>query len=749
MKHPLIRTGRSLSGMVLVLLGLSAYGCGDSSTVTEPASLGNLSVSTGELQPKFNPSITSYTVELSTNVSSTTITASPRVAGDAIRIDNQPTSSKTVTLDSAGAEQSVNIVVTETGTGGTSKSYTVRVKRASLAGNNSLSNLTIAPGSLDLPFDQDSLSYKTNVENGIGSVTVTPTLSDPAATMTVNGQPAISGQPRSVDLNGGGQATAVTITVTAQNGSTKSYEITVSRGPSTNNNLRGLTISSGTLDPSFRASRTAYTVNVGGGVSSVRVRPTLADTTATITVNGETIASGQDSQSIGLGSPGAPPTIITIIVIAQNGSPKPYSVTVSRVASGNNSLSGLTIQPGSLDFKPDTTLYNVNVGNDVPSVAVSATKADSSAVISGDLPSSGRATIQLPTPGTTSILITVTAQNGTSKNYRINMIKAAPSGNNDLSRLTIEPGSLDFKPDTFTYDVNVGSGVESVLVRATKADPKASLSGDLGTSGRGTITLPAAGPTPTTTPISIRVTAQDGTFQTYLINVIKGAASSNNNLSALTVSVGSVEQTLNPSFSQSTREYTVDNVAPEVTEVIVRATKDDRNAVISGRLDNSGQATIPLEGGNPSTTIISFKVTAPDNTSKDYKITVNRAAPVPKPDKPAAPTMMREDDSCTRVFTTGLCFPPTSDTDNETREKRPRFIIPAPKEGETPHLFIDNQEDTRAEYSTTGRTLKPGRDLDNGPHMITTTLSNGGGASPQSDPLSIKINTSEPGNVES
>lgn len=124
--------------MVLILFGLSAYGCGDSATVTEPASLGNLSVSEGTLTPRFSPDTTSYTVQLSTDVSNTTITATPRVAGDTIRIDNQLTSTQTIDLDAPGTEKSVNIVVTETGTGGTSKSYTVRVKRAPLAGDNSL-----------------------------------------------------------------------------------------------------------------------------------------------------------------------------------------------------------------------------------------------------------------------------------------------------------------------------------------------------------------------------------------------------------------------------------------------------------------------------------------------------------------------------------------------------------------------------------------------------------------------------------
>ncbi len=67
-----------LAAAFLLVIGLIAYGCGDSATVSEPAELGNLSVATGTLQPAFNPATTNYTVELSSNVSSTIITASPR-----------------------------------------------------------------------------------------------------------------------------------------------------------------------------------------------------------------------------------------------------------------------------------------------------------------------------------------------------------------------------------------------------------------------------------------------------------------------------------------------------------------------------------------------------------------------------------------------------------------------------------------------------------------------------------------------
>jgi trimeric autotransporter adhesin len=634
MKPSYIRTGRSLAGMVLVLLGLSTYGCGDSATQTQPAELGSLSVSDGALDPQFNPATTSYFVQLSTDRSSTTITASPRVAGDTIRIDNQQTTSQTITLESPGTEKSINIVVTETGTGGTSKSYTVRVKRASLAGNNSLANLTVSPGTLAIPFDKDSPNYTVSVANNIERITVTPTLSDPLATMTVNGQPASSGQPSTVDLNGGGQTTTITITITAQDRSTKSYEVSVSRGPSNNNNLQGLTVSSGSLDPTFRANRTAYTVTVGSGVTSVTVRPTLADATATMTVNGTTVTSGQQSQPIAVG-PGAAPTIITIIVFAQNGSPKPYSVTIARAANSN--LSALTISPGTLDspFNANGLSYTVNVGSGIDSVRVRPTLADPAATmtVNGQPVTSGQQSgpINLnPAGQPTSIQIVVTAQNQTTtKTYSVTVVRAALGANSNLSALAITPGALDspFNANDLSYTVDVGSTVNSVRVRPTLDDSTATMTvnGQPATSGQQSapITLNPAGQP---TSIQIVVTAQNQTAtKNYSVIVVRAALGANNNLSALTISPG----TLDSPFNANGLSYTA-NVGSTVNSVRVRPTLDDSTAsmTVNGQPATSGQQSAPITL-NPAgqSTSIQIVVTAQNQTTtKTYSVTVVRAA---------------------------------------------------------------------------------------------------------------------------
>ena len=59
-----------------------------------------------------------------------------------------------------------------------------------------------------------------------------------------------------------------------------------------NADLGGLTISSGTLSPQFSSSDITYTASVDNSVTQVTVTPTASDSSATITVNGNTVTSG-------------------------------------------------------------------------------------------------------------------------------------------------------------------------------------------------------------------------------------------------------------------------------------------------------------------------------------------------------------------------------------------------------------------------------------------------------------------------
>ena len=491
-----------------------------------------------------------------------------------------------------------------------------------------LASLTITPpGALQPAFSSNTTSYAAEVPKTVASVTVTASPQDSTATMTINAVSTAAGQGRSIPLGPPGSPVTITITVSSQTGSESTYTVTVTRLLSSDNNLSALTVTPGILAPTFTSGTLNYAVDVATTVTSVTVAATKADPDAVI--SGDLPNDGQ--ATIQLGGPGTSRNV-SITVTAPNGNSKTYRVTIDRAASSNNNLSALTVAPGPLSpaFASDRLTYTVDVATTVTSVTVAATKADPNAVISGDVPNDGQATVQLNGPGTTTqVTITVTAQNGNSKTYRIDVERAAPSSDNNLSALTVTPGILapTFTSGTLNYAVDVATNVTSVTVAATKSDPDAVMSGSV-TAGTGAATgqatLPLDGPG-TSKNVSITVTAPNGNAKTYTITVNRAAPSSDAALSALTVSASS----LNPDFAAGTLSYTV-NVPASVDSLTVTATKSDPNAgmsasgaVIATTGIATGSVSSPL--GLGATTAFTITVIAQDGVStRPYTINVFR-----------------------------------------------------------------------------------------------------------------------------
>ena len=530
MKQNLIPSGQWLVTALLLAIGLSAYGCADTASVSEDvaAPLASLTVTPGALQPGFLANTTNYAVSAPTSATSVTVTAVPKDNTSIVTIDGFAASQRSVTLGGPGSTKTILIVV-ETQTG-LETTYTITVTRL-LSSDNNLSALTVTPGSLAPVFTSSTFDYTVNVATNVTSVTVSATKSDPNAVISGD----VSGQGQAtIQLDGPGTSKVISVIVTAPNGVSKTYRITVNRAaPSSNNNLSALSVTPGSLVPTFAANTLSYTVNLATTVTSVDVSATKADADAVISGDvaaGTGVATGQ--ATIPLDGPGTS-KVVSITVTAPSGASQTYTVTVNRAApSSNNNLSALSITPGSLDpaFAASTLLYTVNVATTVTSVDVSATKADADAVMSGDLTAgagiaTGQATIPLDGPGTSKVVsITVTAPSGASQTYTVTVNRAAPSSDANLSVLTVTGGPLvpDFAPNTTIYTLDVPFSVDSVTVSATKSDPNAVMSGDL-TAGTG---VPAGQGTFPLIPlfpriVSITVTAPNGDSKIYSMTITR------------------------------------------------------------------------------------------------------------------------------------------------------------------------------------------------------------------------------------
>ncbi|TKB78158.1 MAG: cadherin-like beta sandwich domain-containing protein, partial [Nitrospira sp.] len=119
----------------------------------------------------------------------------------------------------------------------------------------------------------------------------------------------------------------------------------------------------------------------------------------------------------------------------------------------------------------------------------------------------------------TSINILVTAPNGSQKTYAVNVNRAALGGNNNLSGLTVSPGTLSpaFTAARTAYAVNnAGSSTTSILVTAAPQDSSATVAINAQGGNARSIPLPGG---PSSTEIEVLVIAPNSTDKTYLITV--------------------------------------------------------------------------------------------------------------------------------------------------------------------------------------------------------------------------------------
>ena len=290
-------------------------------------------------------------------------------------------------------------------------------------------------------------------------------------------------------------------------------------------------------------------------------------------------------------------------------------------------LSSLTVTSGSLQpgFSSDVASYSMEVATSVTSVTVTARPQNAGATVSiNGQPTTSRS-VSIGAPGSSApIPIVVTAVSGSQNTYIVTVNRTALGGNNNLQSLTVSPDPLapPFAASTTSYTVDVATSVTSVTVTARAQDAGASVSINGQPTTNLLVTLSGAG---TNTPISIVVTAPNGSQKPYLVTVNRGAPGANNNLQSLSVSPGS----LAPAFTPNTTNYTV-NVADTVDRGTVTAQPQDAGASVSIN-DQTTTSLSVLLGAAGTSTQISIDVTAPNGSQRTYTVLVNRAAPIPPP----------------------------------------------------------------------------------------------------------------------
>lgn len=302
---------------------------------------------------------------------------------------------------------------------------------------------------------------------------------------------------------------------------------------SNDSSLSGLTLAGAALSPAFDSATENYTASVANDIDSISVTPTANDTNATITVNGDDLASGTASQPLALAEGD---NEITVVVTAEDGSStSTYVISVNRASlSTDSSLSNLALSDGTISpaFDSGTQSYTVSVGNDVASMTVTPTTSDANATVTvnGTAVASGSASgaISLDV-GDNVVDVVVTAEDGVStQTYTVTVSREAPPVSNDasLAGLTLGAADLDqvFQSNSFSYSATVSYALASTTVIPTTNDANATVT----VNGVAVVSGSASGSIPLAegdNVITVVVTAEDTvTTQTYTVTVTRQTA---------------------------------------------------------------------------------------------------------------------------------------------------------------------------------------------------------------------------------
>lgn len=310
------------------------------------------------------------------------------------------TNNSKATVTGAGSKKlsygnnSYKIVVTSEK--GNKTTYTLNIKRNDVrSANNNLATLSLSTGSIN--FKPSTTTYNVTVDSNTSKVTINATLEDSKSSFVTNYG------PRTINLSNGNNK--VLIKVKNEREEVKTYTLNINKddGRDTNADLEYLKITEGSID--FNKDTTEYKITVENDVNKLTIDTKAISSKAKISLTNPTLVEGENK--------------VKILVTAENGATKEYVITVVKkekdaVLSNDNYLSSIEIQNYSINFDRDTLVYTLKINNE-ESLIINPYKSNENAFVS----ILGNESLK----DGSIITIKVTAENGETRDYQINIQK--------------------------------------------------------------------------------------------------------------------------------------------------------------------------------------------------------------------------------------------------------------------------------------------------------------------------------------
>lgn len=402
------------------------------------------------------------------------------------------------------------------------KQYAYSCKKAESASTNTnskLSSLSLSSATLSPNFSASTYTYSASTT--ASSITINASLANSSASF-------VSGNgPRTVNLNIGKNTFYIK---TQAGGYTSTYTINITRSDtrSSTNTLSSLSTNVGNLSPNFKANTINYSVSVGSDITSADISATLSDSKSSFVKN-----YGPRTIKLGNGT-----TKGTIKVKSESGSVRTYTISFKKPSSSNGGssnggssnggntnpnpepnpepepdpnstkalLESLEISSGTIDFDSNTFDYTLSVDYEVTTLQVKAKAKDDNDKI---IVNGGE---NLEEDTLNEVTIVVTSSDGEVTNtYTIYVTRKNEdipvSSNSLLKDLSIDDYKIKFDAKVTEYEITIKEGIKELNINATPDDEKS------------TITIEGNDNLTSGSKIKIRVTAEDGSYTDYFINI--------------------------------------------------------------------------------------------------------------------------------------------------------------------------------------------------------------------------------------
>ena len=293
----------------------------------------------------------------------------------------------------------------------------------------------------------------------------------------------------------------VTGDITSGSGQTKDISltkyVTVIKPKFSDNILKDLKIDGVTIT-GFVGTKNSYTINDFSG-TSINITAVPNDLKSSV--------SGTGNKSLNIGK-----NTFNIVVTAENGSKKTYTIIVNKLdsRSSNNDLKLLSVDKGTLNFNKDITSYTLELEHDINEITISGTPDDNKASVSGI----GTKVLK---DYNNDFSIVVTAENGSTKTYIIKVLRKDINGSyrqlhtdNSVKEMNIKGYDFLFNNDVKKYNVLVDENIDKIEIEVIPNDAYATVS--IQNNENLKIGL---------NNVLVLITAEDGSVNEYTFNVYR------------------------------------------------------------------------------------------------------------------------------------------------------------------------------------------------------------------------------------